>query len=411
MNVLMIAYTFPPLLFPATMCYVKLAKGLCEHGHKVTVLAVDPDTFDFPGNWIRDDSISMLIPESVSVHYIKSFENNKLIKFVKHYRLLYELFSFLLEPRKIEWTFAARRYVSMHIRPDHIDVILTCSQPHCNHLLGLYLKNMMKKPWVAYFSDPWTDNIYAAYDSRRIFRHHLALEKKVLNQADSVYFTSPETQNLVMAKYPEDMRQKTGVMSHSFVPEWYGCVVEKVRARTERRIRFVQTGHFYGLRTPRPFFEALVRLQSAFSLAECFEFVFFGDMQEENCRFIEDHGLVDVVVLRGTVPYIETLRAMKDADFLLLIDAPCSSLGESVFLPSKLIDYLGSHTPIVGLTPLQGASARVLRETGNIVCDISDVTAIMETLVGILDGTVRVTQDVKMISHYNYLEVTKDILV
>lgn len=405
MKILMIAYTFPPLLFPATMCYVKLAKGLHELGHQVTVLAVDPDTFDFPGPWLRDESIGALAPEGVVVHSVQSWERNPLVRLAKQYRPLRELFQSFLEPKKIEWTFAARRYVREHLQSDSIDVILSCSQPHCNHLLGLYLKKWMKKPWVAYFSDPWTDNIYAEYGSNRLFRYHLALETDVMTQADAVYFTSPETQSLVMSKYPKAILQKTDVVTHSYVPEWYGLAPGCDDGRSGGRIRFVQTGHFYGPRTPRPFFEALVRLKKEFSLAERFEFVFFGGMQEEHRRFIEEQGLSDVVSLRGTVPYLETLRVMKNADFLLLIDAPLASPGESVFLPSKLIDYLGGGKPIIGITPLQGASARVLRETGNIVCDIADVAAIVETLAGIAYGSVRVCPDGCAVSAYHYLAV------
>ncbi len=411
MKILMVAYTFPPLLFPATMCYVKLAKGLQEQGHQVAVLAVDPDTFEFPEGWKKDDAIEQLLPPGVAVHLVSSWEANPLVRLAKRFRLSRELFLPLLEPKKIEWTFAARSYVHKHFQSADIDVILSCSQPHCNHLLGRYLKQKMGKPWIAYFSDPWTDNVYTHYSSRRVFCRHLALEKAVLEKADAVYFTSPEAEHLVMNKYPENIRKKSGVVPHSFVPQWYEGGSGNRERRAESRIRFVQTGHFYGPRTPLPLFEALMILRKDLVLADCFEFVFYGDMQEEHRRFIERQGLADIIKLQGTVPYLESLRVMKEADYLLLIDAPLSSPGESVFLPSKLIDYLGSHTPIVGLTPLQGASARVLRETGNIVCDISDVTAIMETLVGILDGTVHVTQDAKMISHYHYLEVTKDVLV
>lgn len=410
MKILMVAYTFPPLLFPATMCYVKLAKGLQEQGHQVAVLAVDPDTFEFPGNWKKDDTLAKLLPQGVAVHFVRSWEKNPFVKLVKRYRLPREIFLSVLEPKKIEWTFAARSYVHKHFHSNDIDVVLSCSQPHCNHLLGRYLKHKMGKPWVAYFSDPWTDNVYSPYSSSRVYRHHLALEMDVIAEADAVYFTSHETEHLVMGKYPETIRNKTGVLPHSFVPDWYSGGARRMEKRRGDRIRFVQTGHFYGPRTPLPFFEALVLLRKNMILADCFEFVFYGDMQEEHRRYIETQGLADTVKLQGTVPYLESLEAMRSADYLLLIDAPLFSPGESVFLPSKLIDYLGSHKPIVGITPLQGASARVLRETGNLVCDIADIRGVAETLAGIVKGTVRVKPDVRMINTYDYIAVTKGLL-
>lgn len=409
MKVLMVAYTFPPLLFPATMCYVKLAKGLQEQGHQVSVLAVDPDTFEFPGVWKKDDTLAHLLPQDVAVHFVRSWENNPLVKVAKRFRLSRELFLPFLEPKKIEWTFAARSYVGKHFQPSDVDVILTCSQPHCNHLLGRYLKHKLGRPWIAYFSDPWTDNVYAPYSSRRVFRHHLALEKEIMAEADAVYFTSPETEHLVMEKYPEKIRKKVAVLPHSFVPDWYAGGTERRERREGGRIRFVQTGHFYGPRTPLPLLEALAFLRKELVLADFFEFVFYGGMQEEHRRYIENQGLADIVKLPGTVPYLESLRAMKEADYLLLIDAPLSSPGESVFLPSKLVDYLGSRKPIVGITPLQGASARVLRETGNLVCDITDIPAVADTLAGIAKGIVRVRPDARMIDAYHHLAVTKGL--
>lgn len=409
MKILMIAYTFPPLLFPATMCYVKLAKGLQEQGHQVTVLAVDPKTFQFPGGWKKDDTLRDLIPQGVAVHFVKSWEINPFIRLAKRFRLSREIFLPFLEPKKIEWTYAARSSVLKHIQINDTDVILSCSQPHCNHLLGRHLKHKTGKPWIAYFSDPWTDNVYTPYSSRRVFRRHLALEKDVLAEADAVYFTSPETEHLVMGKYPRKLLQKTGVLPHSFVPQWYEGGSGGRGPRAGGKIRFVQTGHFYGPRTPLPLLEALTLLKSEMILADCFEFVFYGGMQEEYRRYIKTNGLADVVKLQGTVPYMESLRAMKDADYLLLIDAPLSAPGESVFLPSKLIDYLGSHKPIVGITPLQGASARVLSETGNLVCDIADVPAIAKALAGIVNKTVHVRPDVQKIDAYEYLAVTKTL--
>lgn len=407
MKILMVAYTFPPLLFPATMCYVKLAKGLQEQGHQVAVLAVDPETFQFPGGWKQDDALCDLIPQGVAVRFVKSWENNPFIRLAKRFRLTRELFLPFLEPKKIEWTYAARSSVLKHIHANDIDVILSCSQPHCNHLLGRHLKRKIGKPWIAYFSDPWTDNVYTPYSSQRVFRHHLALEKDVVAEADAVYFTSPETEHLVMGKYAKALRRKAGVLPHSFVPQWYEDGSGGRGQRSGGKIRFVQTGHFYGPRTPLPLLEALTLLKIDLILADCFEFVFYGGMQEEYRRRIETSGLADVVKLQGTVPYMESLRAMKDTDYLLLIDAPLSSPGESVFLPSKLVDYLGSHKPVVGITPLQGASARVLRETGNLVCDITDVSAIAKTLAGIVNGTVHVRPDAQKIDAYEYLAVAK----
>ena len=65
------------------------------------------------------------------------------------------------------------------------------------------------------------------------------------------------------------------------------------------------------------------------------------------------------------VTYLESLALMKSADLLLNIDA---SADISVFLPSKLVDYVGAARPIFGITP-PGTSATLVRELGGWVAD------------------------------------------
>jgi hypothetical protein len=56
---------------------------------------------------------------------------------------------------------------------------------------------------------------------------------------------------------------------------------------------------------------------------------------------------------------------MASSDLLLVVDGPDDL---SVFLPSKLIDYLGAHVPILGIVP-PGTSAQLLARLGAPACD------------------------------------------
>jgi hypothetical protein len=78
-------------------------------------------------------------------------------------------------------------------------------------------------------------------------------------------------------------------------------------------------------------------------------------------------------VFRGRTPYVESLEAAVTADLLLLIDAPAE---HSVFLPSKIVDYLMLKRPILGLTPASGASAEVLRSQGHPIVSPDNAHAI-----------------------------------
>src|ERR1039457_807243 len=227
------------------MCYVKLIKGLRDQGIDVEVLAIEPDSFDAPGENLIDHSLKQLVPPGITMHWVRSWENNPAIRAIKRFAWTRSIFRALVEPRKNEWTFPARTYLDK-LDLKGFDLILTCSQPHCNHLLGHYLKQRTGKPWIAYFSDPWTDNIYSDYRSASILRYHRTLEEKVIGTADAVFFTSPEILDLVMTKYPAALRSKCGVLTHSFVPEWYGGHAgADTPASGDSKLRIVQTGHVY----------------------------------------------------------------------------------------------------------------------------------------------------------------------
>jgi hypothetical protein len=83
-----------------------------------------------------------------------------------------------------------------------------------------------------------------------------------------------------------------------------------------------------------------------------------------------------LVVARPTVKYLESLRLMSEADGLLVIDAPAEL---SVFLPSKLIDYVGAARPVFGITP-RGTAAALIRRLGGWVAEPSDAAAVAAAL-------------------------------
>jgi SAM-dependent methyltransferase len=55
-------------------------------------------------------------------------------------------------------------------------------------------------------------------------------------------------------------------------------------------------------------------------------------------------------------------------------------MGDSPFLPSKLVDYLGMNLPIIALTPSEGASADLLEEVGGYIVSPTDPAAIAQIL-------------------------------
>ena len=70
-------------------------------------------------------------------------------------------------------------------------------------------------------------------------------------------------------------------------------------------------------------------------------------------------GLSDLVEVREGVDYLGSLREMSEADVLVLVEAPAET---NLFLPSKLVDYLGAGPPVLAITPSRGPAARLLTD-------------------------------------------------
>ena len=87
-----------------------------------------------------------------------------------------------------------------------------------------------------------------------------------------------------------------------------------------------------------------------------------------------------LITIKPPVSYQESCSLSAAADGLLMIDAPAA---RSVFLPSKLIEYVGAGRPILGLTP-PGAAANLIRELGGWVADPTDDNAMKQTVTSFL---------------------------
>jgi hypothetical protein len=179
-----------------------------------------------------------------------------------------------------------------------------------------------------------------------------------VEKADRLLFTSQETVELVMAKYDPSFRAKARLTPHCFEPEQY--LAEPAVTDEQIKIRFL--GDMYGPRTPKPLFDALSRILSNNSqVLEDVYFEFVGSMCDLDLNAMGMNGLpAGLVRLRNTVSNKESLHLMSSADGLMVIDAPAKL---SVFLPSKLIDYIGAGKPLLGLTP-PGTASNLIVELG-----------------------------------------------
>ena len=268
---------------------------------------------------------------------------------------------------------------AMALEPSRYRAIVSWSQWHSIHLVGLALKARFPKiPWIAHFSDPWVDNPFETHSLMRPY--HRSLETKVFKAADILSFTSSETIDLIFNDRSAPYANKAIELPHAYDPALYPAA-----QRHETMPIVVRSlGNFYGARSPEPLFRALALLCARWpALAAKISVELVGSIPPVYCDSAAfrslPSGLVRVV---PPVEYKASLALARSADLLLNIDAP---FDQSVFLPSKLVDYIGAGRPIFGITP-PGTASRVIRSLGGWVSEPADPEAIATTLAAALSG-------------------------
>lgn len=258
--------------------------------------------------------------------------------------------------------------------------VVTFAQPWTTHLVGLDLARGLDLPWLAHFSDLWADWPFMPQDPlTRAYNRRL--EAAVVSQASRVLFTSPETLELVMAKYPPALVAKAGLLTHSFVPGHYPA--RGYQPGPRRVIRYL--GNFYGRRHPGLLVEPLRILQASRpELLASLTIEIVGSYQPPASGGPFAGLPPGLLVFRPAVPHQDCLALMAQAEALLVIEFPVE---RSVWLPSKIVEYMGAGRPILGMVP-EGASRRVIRDVGGLTADPADPQAVAAMLARHLEQPV-----------------------
>jgi glycosyltransferase involved in cell wall biosynthesis len=372
-QLLAISWDMPPLSGPRAVQVSRTLKHLVPLGWESTVICFGSRSHRYQQDFELADRLRA---PGVRLAPVPSLEER--LPFRALWRLAPPLK--LLPDEKWVWIGPASRAARKAAAARRFDVLVSFAQPWSDHLIGLRVHRATKLPWVAHFSDPWTDSPYLR---GRPWQQHLwrRMEADVIREATALVFVNRQTADRVMSKYPAEWRPKAHVVPHAF-----DLGEPRARPRVNgagRALRVVYTGRFYErLRTPEGLLRALASLARRRPIAEDVHVTFVGTPVPAYVRFADRLGLSGVVEFTGRVSFAESERLAAGADVLLVVDAPAD---DNLFLPSKLIDYLPLAKPIIGLTPFAGATADVLRALGQPIVPPNDDAAIAAAIEKLID--------------------------
>jgi glycosyltransferase involved in cell wall biosynthesis len=349
---LFLSYAYPPMRYPRAIQVARLASHTALPG--LEVVAADE------GREVRDDGLLSAAPAAVPVSRVPWGVRARLARALRERTLKDRM---LVPDHFRPWAREAARAVLREPRVGARDVLVSFGQPMSDHLAAARIVRRTRAKWIAHFSDPWSDNPFAR-DGRLWRRVNAWQEAAVVRGADAVVFPSAEMLDLVLGKYPESLAAKGSVLPHAYDEELYPQTPDPGR---EGRVTMRYVGNFYRQRGPEPLLATLAALHESEPGALAGLRVEFAGRYDQDPLSAPSAGRLPAGLLhsRGPVPYLEALALMRSADLLVLIDAPAS---RSVFLPSKLIEYLGARRPVLAVTP-PGPAASLVREAGGWCAD------------------------------------------
>ena len=293
-----------------------------------------------------------------------------------------------------EWIQEAVNYYKEN--KDKYDIVMTRSMPEESHITGLEIKRINPQIiWIASFGDPIGENPYVLkmlkeknpysvtgirsmlsvkrfvksylfkrnkkYNYNNLIKVKSNLEEEIAECADKIILNN-KYQKEYMAKSKKNFNKfidKSVVIEHSYDKSLY----KENEQKQNNKIVFRYIGHLDEIRTPIYLLKALRILNKKDDkISDIAQFEFYGNLSDKDKLFIMDNDLLNLVHIKKTVGYLQSLELMKDSDWLIHIDANISDVvNENIFFAAKLADYIGSQRNIIGLTMLDGASADILR--------------------------------------------------
>ncbi len=284
---------------------------------------------------------------------------------------------FIPDARKF-WIKPSVRFLLKYLKENPVDAIISTGPPHSMHLIALELKRRLKLPWIADFRDPWTEIDF--YDQLQLTsgsdRKHRALEKAVLKEADEV---------VVIGKTMAERFGSTAGIAPLVIANGYDDAdfthkEHEPRVEPGKGLAIVHVGAMNRDRNHVIFWEAIAEIMKLHpDLTSQLTIKLVGKLDVSVLKSISDFGLEEAVEIEPHLPHDQVVPLLQSASLLYL---PVNNTPNARSIQTgKLFEYLAAGRPILGIGPIDGDAAEIIREcnAGEMI-DFSDKTQVMEVL-------------------------------
>lgn len=263
----------------------------------------------------------------------------------------------MIPDAKFTWKWFAVPLGKKIIKKEKPDLILSTSPPPTTNLIAKKLAEWSGLPWVADFRDPWT-NIYYYDDnpqSNWALNRNKKLEAETLNRADKITLVNSG----FFPEHEKSIAEKSNVIPNGFDPDH----IIKSEGSPEKSSKFTirYFGSLKANQYPEAFIDALREIADQNpEKAKQIAFDFYGSIDPQIKK--ELNSLPDTISTRfhGFISHEKMMEQVKASDLLLLVIGKTKN--SKFVLSTKVFEYMTSGNPILGIGPLDGSAAELVKK-------------------------------------------------
>lgn len=378
MKLLLLSYYWPPAGGIAVQRWLQTTHYLAELGWEITVCtSANPD---YPQ---IDEKLIQEVHSNIKVIKINAFEPRKELSKLQSLlgkkeksnldnsinspdkeqsflqkSIVWIRSNFFIPDARIAWSKAIEKELSVKLKNDLPDIIISTGPPHSTHLAGMKLSKKFNLPWVADFRDPWMEIEYFEHLrlSENSRKKHQTLESQVLTNADLVTTVSPSWAKLFESKGAK----KTAVIFNGFDERSFD---ENKEVKKTEKFIIAHLGTMGMDRNVPSFYGALEDLLIENKEIKQHTELHFAGNTDKNIidTILQKENLKSVFKNSGIISHHKAVEIMKSSELLLLIQNQ-SENNIKGRIPAKFFEYLASQKNILLIGDEQSDLAKIMQE-------------------------------------------------
>ncbi len=410
-NILFIAFEFPPLNHGGVHRSLAFVKYLPQFGINPVVITLQPSSYgDVFNAFEKDDTLGMEVREKTSIIHVPS-EKRKAQTRVGEFVSIY--FSILGNEVKY-WQGNYFGVLPELIGKYQPRAIFATVPPFSILPLVQKTAKRYKLPLLLDFRDAWSQWRTLPYGTRIHYWVNLGLERKYLSEADAIIATSQQTIADFKHLHPGIRESRVHYIPNGYDGElerWQPVDISKPKItigyvgsfyfspearkqmlkpwwkkRGHRILQYIPQKQDWLYRSPYFFFVALQYLKKLDPVsAGRIEVKFVGKTNPWLEEMIAEAELQDQVHLCGVKPHSEALNFQKGCDMLLITSAKRIG-GNDYSIAGKTYEYIQAQKPILAFVSA-GAQKDLLEQTGMaLICDPDQAEDSARKMIRLMKG-------------------------